>query len=166
MSASTGKNSHCSYCGAAFAAKKSWPRTCEVCGETSFANPVPVAVALVPVDGGLLAVRRAIEPHSGGIALPGGYINLGESWQQAAARELWEETGVEVEAGEFQIFEALSAPDGSLLVFGLAQPRKAADLPPFRSSAESSDRTVVDDPQALVFSLHAAAARRFFESAG
>src|SRR6476659_9743246 len=51
----------------------------------SWANPLPVSVVLVPVDGGLLLVRRAIPPV-GQLALPGGYINLGESWEEAGAR--------------------------------------------------------------------------------
>ena len=159
------KNSHCSYCGAAFAPGVGWPRTCQACGSTSFVNPIPVAVALLPVDGGLLAVRRAIEPHFGRLALPGGYINLGETWQQAAARELWEETGVKIEADELQVFDAASAPDGTLLLFGLARARTASDLPPFQSDAESSERVVVYDPEGLAFALHAAAARQFFQQA-
>ncbi len=62
----------------------------------SFLNPLPVAVMLVPAAGGLVVIRRGIEPAKGLLALPGGYINLGESWQQAAARELFEETGIRV----------------------------------------------------------------------
>jgi ADP-ribose pyrophosphatase YjhB (NUDIX family) len=41
----------------------------------------------------VLLVRRNIEPQIGQLALPGGYMNLGETWQQAGARELFEETG-------------------------------------------------------------------------
>ena len=56
------RNSHCSYCGHPFSPHQPWPRTCANCGEISFQNPAPVAVVLVPIDGGLLAVRRGIEP--------------------------------------------------------------------------------------------------------
>ena len=72
------KNSHCSYCGAAFADAQPWPRTCTTCKETSFTNPLPVAVVLVPVGAGLLAVRRAIPPGRGQLALPGGYCSSHE----------------------------------------------------------------------------------------
>jgi 8-oxo-dGTP pyrophosphatase MutT (NUDIX family) len=39
-------------------------------------------------------VRRAIPPARDTLALPGGFIDYGESWQNAAARELREETGI------------------------------------------------------------------------
>jgi len=155
------KHSHCSYCGQAFAPQQPWPRTCARCGQVSYLNPLPVAVVLLPVDDGLLVVRRAIEPHKGSLALPGGYINWGESWQAAAARELGEETGLWIDAQELQAFDVLSAPDGTLLVFGLAQPRRLADLPPFQGDHESSERVIITDPQALAFSLHIQAAGRF-----
>ena len=39
-----------------------WPRRCGACGETSYLNPTPVAVAVQPVGDGLLVVRRGIPP--------------------------------------------------------------------------------------------------------
>lgn len=88
------KHAHCGYCGSAFAADQPWPRLCASCHRVSYLNPTPVAVCLLPVDGGLLCVRRAIPPAVGQLALPGGYIDLAETWQGAAARELFEETGI------------------------------------------------------------------------
>ena len=79
------KNSHCSYCGARFAEDGPWPRRCAACANVSYLNPLPVAVLLQPVDDGLLVIRRAIAPV-GRLALPGGFIDVGESWQAAAAR--------------------------------------------------------------------------------
>ena len=159
-----GKNTHCSYCGCEFEPGPGWPRVCAGCGNTTFLNPAPVSVVLLPVEGGLLAVRRAIPPHIGMLALPGGYINVGESWQQAGARELLEETGVQIEPDELRAYDVRSAPDSTLLIFGLAQPRRLADLPPFYSSdAESSERTVIYDAAGLAFSLHAAVAGAFLQ---
>src|SRR5512134_771964 len=115
----SGRNAHCSYCGARYDEQQPWPRTCASCGVESYLNPAPVAVMLVPVDGGLLTVRRAIPPRIGELALPGGFINLGETWQQAAARELLEETGVVVDPGAIGLHTVLSPPDGAfVLVFG------------------------------------------------
>src|SRR5262245_9804473 len=113
------KNAHCSYCGSRFDEGATWPRGCGSCGETSYLNPLPVAVLLVPVDGGLLAIRRAIPPV-GKLALPGGFIDYGESWQQACAREVREEAQLEIAPGTIREMRVLSAPDGTLLVFGLA----------------------------------------------
>lgn len=155
------KNSYCSYCGAAFNPLQTWPRTCENCGQTSYLNPLPVSVVLLPVGKGLLAVRRAIEPHKGHLALPGGYINQWETWQQAGVRELLEETGIWLDAQDLRIFDAHSAPDGTLLIFGLAPARLPESLPAYVTNLESSQRTVIFDASRLAFSLHARVAARF-----
>src|SRR5215813_12854269 len=98
------KDAHCSYCGHAFAPGQPWPRTCGHCNHISYRNPLPVAVVLVPVDRGLLVVRRNIEPGFGKLALPGGYVDFLESWQQAGAREVFEETGLRLAPAEIQDF--------------------------------------------------------------
>ena len=156
------KNSHCSFCGHPFGAGHSWPRTCANCGNTSYVNPLPVAVLLLPVDDGLLVVRRGIPPRLGELALPGGYINVGESWQAAAVRELFEETGVTADPAAVREFAVRSAPDGTLLVFGLAAPTSEAALPPFAPTAEASERLVLRAPAPLAFPLHTAIAAQFF----
>ena len=76
-----------------------WPRVCAACGTIAYRNPLPVAVALLPVfdarGTGLVVITRTIEPQRGGVALPGGFVDLGETWQKAVVRELKEETGIE-----------------------------------------------------------------------
>lgn len=159
------KNSHCSYCGARFDPAAPWPRRCASCGNTSYLNPLPVAVVLLPVDDGLLAIRRAIPPV-GKLALPGGFIDAGESWQHAAARELREETGFEIDPGTLREARVLSAPDGTLLVFGLAPPLASATLPPFTPSAETSECVVLRAPDGeMAFPLHAQVVREYFSGA-
>src|SRR5262249_27344130 len=138
------RNSHCSFCGQAFAPDAPWPRTCAACSEISYLNPLPVAVTLAPVDGGLLVVRRGIGPGLGKLALPGGYINHGESWQAACAREVREETGLSLNPDRIREFAVRSAPDGTLLVFGLAAPLRRVDLPAFKLDAETLDVLVID----------------------
>jgi ADP-ribose pyrophosphatase YjhB (NUDIX family) len=157
------KNSHCSYCGHRFDDGQSWPRICRHCGNVSFLNPLPVAVVLLPIDRGLLVVRRNIEPKRGWLALPGGYINYGESWQQAGARELLEETGVAIAPADLREFCVKSAPDSTLLVFGLARPLRQQDLPPFEPNEETQAIDVLTGPQALAFSTHTEALREYFE---
>ncbi len=156
------KNSHCSYCGAAYAVDLPWPRTCASCDAISYLNPLPVAVLLLPVDYGVLVVRRATPPRLGQWALPGGFIDQGESWQAAAARELREEAGIIVDPAEVRLLDALSAPDGTVLIFGTALPRRACELPAFAAGAEVSQRKVLARPEPLAFPLHIAVVERWF----
>lgn len=152
------KNSHCSSCGARLD-DTSFPRRCPGCGALTYANPIPVAVVLIPVETGLLAVRRAIPPRVGALALPGGYINLGETWQEAGAREVQEETGIVIAAANIRDFRVRSAPDGNLLIFGLAP--GLPSLPILAANAEVSELVVVDGGTALAFPLHAEIVREY-----
>lgn len=156
------KDSHCSSCGAPFAADQPWPRRCARCGQWSYRNPLPVTVVLLPVGDGLLAVRRAHTPGNGALALPGGFIELPESWQQAGARELREETGVVVDPDSLTVYRVYSAPDGTLLIFALAPPHPIEDLPPFSPSPEASERVILTAPAELAFSLHTRVLGEYF----
>lgn len=156
--------SHCSFCGALYPVELTgWPRTCPTCGNTSYRNPLPVAVAVVPVENGVLLVRRTIPPQVGQLALPGGFINLGESWQSAAAREVHEETGFVIDPAAIRLFDTRSAPDGTLLVFGLAAPLAASDLAAFTATSEASEVAVATEPITLAFSLHTEVLALYFE---
>jgi ADP-ribose pyrophosphatase YjhB (NUDIX family) len=157
------KNMHCSYCGHPYAPDQAWPRACSSCGHISYLNPLPVGVTLLPVDGGLLCVRRTIEPAAGEVALPGGFLEVGETWQEGCARELREETGIHIDPAEVQLFRVYSAArEGLLLAFGLARPRRSADLPAFVHNDEVSERMVLPGPQRLAFPLHTRAAEEYF----
>lgn len=156
------RNSHCSFCGHLFNAEQAWPRECGNCKNITYLNPTPVAVVLLPVDGGLYTIRRGIEPRKGQLALPGGYINLGESWQKAAARELYEESGITIDVEEVKLFNVLSAPDGTVLIFGIANERRSEDLPEFIISEETSEALIIKEPQNLAFPLHSQVVREFF----
>lgn len=120
----------------------------------TFRNPLPVTVVIQPVDEGVLTVRRTIQPRSGWLALPGGYIEFGESWQAAGARELWEEAGVQIDPDTLREVRVFSSPDNALIVVALA-PRLAGDqLSEFLVTPEASERVILTTPQELAFPLH------------
>lgn len=158
---------HCTFCGARFTSGQPWPRRCGACGETSYLNPSPVAVAVQPVGTGLLAVRRGIAPARGRLALPGGFIDVGETWQEATVRELFEETGVKSDPAGVRHYDTVSAPDGTILVFGLlAALPSTRHLPPAPAEDETLSREVLYGPTELGFSIHTAIATRWFTERG
>ncbi|OAA27523.1 ADP-ribose pyrophosphatase [Frankia sp. EI5c] len=162
------RNSFCSCCGTRYQPDAVWPRVCAGCGETTWRNPTPVAVALLPVaeaDGGhgLVVVRRDIEPGRGELALPGGFMEVGEVWQEATVRELREETGIVAAAADVRLFDVHSGNDGGvLLVFGLLPERPRADLPPVTATDETTEWLVVTSPRRLVFPTHTEALAAYF----
>ncbi|MFB9237932.1 NUDIX domain-containing protein [Plantactinospora siamensis] len=151
--------SHCSYCGTAYPAGAGWPRACVACGQLVWRNPLPVAVAILPVrtdDGlGVVVQRRDIEPARGLLSLPGGFIEYGEDWQDALVRELREETNLIADADAVRLYSVLSAPaGGSLLIFGELPEVSYDDLPPSRPTEESTEWLVLTEPAELAFSTH------------
>ena len=155
------RNSHCSYCGTRYESELVWPRECESCGNRSYLNPLPVVVVLVPVPGGLVAIRRNIEPRKGTVTLPGGYIDMGESWQEGGRRELFEETGMEIAAEDLKLYDVMNGLDGTLIVFGLAREEALRALKPFKSE-ETQEVLLIDGPTELGFEMHTRVVARYF----
>ena len=146
--------SYCSYCGQPYGADAVWPRHCRHCDNTTFRNPLPVAVVLQPVDGGVLTVRRTIEPRKGWLAWPGGYIDWGETWQEAGAREVWEEAGIQIDPAGLREIRVFSASNSTLMIVAQATPLTLADLPEFVVNSEASERVILTAPEELAFPLH------------
>ncbi|HYN88740.1 MAG TPA: NUDIX domain-containing protein [Ardenticatenaceae bacterium] len=73
---------------------------CPACGFVYFADPKVAAGVLVERDGRILLGRRRWNPGMGLWYLPSGFVDYGESVVRAAAREVYEETGLTVQATE------------------------------------------------------------------
>jgi ADP-ribose pyrophosphatase YjhB (NUDIX family) len=83
--------------------------TCADCGFIAYENPKVVTGSVVEVDGRIMLCRRAIEPRRGFWTIPAGYMELGETVEEAARREATEEACAEI------------AIDGMLAVYSIAR---------------------------------------------
>ncbi|MBI5931174.1 MAG: NUDIX hydrolase [Chloroflexi bacterium] len=72
-------------------------RTCPGCGYIHFQDPKVAAIAFIVDANRVLLVKRAENPEKGKWSLPGGFVDAGEDPRQAAIREAFEETGLQVE---------------------------------------------------------------------
>ena len=161
----TDRHGHCGYCGTPFNPAAEWPRQCQGCGNTSYLNPIPVVVVLVPVGDGVVLVRRGIEPARGTLTLPGGYMGIGETWQEAGVRELEEETGIVIPAGEITLYDVMNGLDDTLVIFGLAKQQPAEVCRPF-SSDETMEVVLIKEPRELGFPMHTRVVERYFRGRG
>jgi ADP-ribose pyrophosphatase YjhB (NUDIX family) len=88
---------HCPRCGQP--PTIDFPRSirCRACGYGAYYNPKPVACA-IPRDehGRLWLLRRGFEPNVGCWSMPGGFVDLGESVEDAAKREVMEEMALPI----------------------------------------------------------------------
>lgn len=70
--------------------------TCPACGTAvkAYRNPVPTVDIIIEIDGGIVLISRKNAPF--GWALPGGFVDYGETLENAAVREAAEETALRI----------------------------------------------------------------------
>jgi 8-oxo-dGTP diphosphatase len=174
------KISHCSECGTPYPNIEDWPRSCQSCETLRWLNPIPVVAVMQPVivndvspdtmrfrHRALVIAKRAIEPCKGEWALIGGFMNVEESVEEAAAREFREETSLEL-AGVPRI--AFTMPVGGRVrhqLMLMTYVDKSLSKEVFDRARPCSENEEIglffaDDNRQLAFPSHRDAAARFF----
>ena len=113
----------CPYCGEKVIEKSFGERNhcyCQKCDIIHYENPLPAVAALVlNQKDQLLLVKRSVEPAKGKWCLPGGFIEIDESIEEAVLRELEEETGIKGEIeGLIDFFSQKGLHYRAILIFG------------------------------------------------
>lgn len=82
---------------------------CPECGAiiSVYRNPLPTVDIIIKIQGGIVLIQRKNPPY--GWALPGGFIDYGESAENAAIREAKEETSLEI--SDLRLLSVYSAPN-------------------------------------------------------
>lgn len=83
--------------------------TCPDCGFIAYENPKIVVGSVVAEGDRVLLCRRAIQPRAGFWTIPAGYMEMGETVQEGAMREAWEEARARI------------ALDGVLALYSIAR---------------------------------------------
>jgi ADP-ribose pyrophosphatase YjhB (NUDIX family) len=135
---------------------------CTTCGTIHYRNPKLVTGCIPEFDGRILICRRAIEPRRGYWTIPAGFMEVGETLQQAAARECQEEALARVEIGSLcAIVHVLHAEQVHVMF------RAALAEPSFGVGAESQEVELCDERalpwQDLAFKSVEFTLRRYFE---
>jgi ADP-ribose pyrophosphatase YjhB (NUDIX family) len=130
-----------------------------------FRNPLPVAVLLVMSNEGLVVIRRALKDGYGKLAIPGGFQNLGETWQVACCREFEEEVGIKLDPSKVTIYDAVTVQDGGInLIFGVY-----ADViadPVFIPDSEVLEVLELNEPVETAFPAHTVIMNRYLREIG
>ena len=82
---------------------------CPDCGHVAYENPKVVVGSVVTEGDSVLLCRRAIEPRRGYWTIPAGYMEMGETTEEGARREAWEEARARI------------ALEGVLAVYSIAR---------------------------------------------
>lgn len=135
---------------------------CPSCSTIHYCNPNIIAGCIATFDDKVLLCRRAIEPQVGYWTLPAGFLENGETTEEGAARESWEEARarVEIEA----LYGLFNVPHISQVYMiyraQLLTPTVSAGVESLEARLFSEDEIPWDQ---LAFSVVETTLKRFFE---
>jgi ADP-ribose pyrophosphatase YjhB (NUDIX family) len=147
----------CSHCGGelkhAFADGRERP-VCSRCGNIAYMNPLPCVAAVLVRDGRVLLVKRNIEPGLGEWGLPAGFMEWGESPEEALKREVLEETSLHCDSLQLiTVCSEIIEPYGHVVILGYTADSDHGD--PFPGDdAEKAEFFQLNSHPELAFVTH------------
>ena len=160
---------HCSSCGSLVIEKipdgdnrHRW--VCERCDTVHYQNPKIVVGSVAEQNGKILLCRRAIKPRYGYWTVPAGFMELGETMEQGAAREILEEACAEVQIGRlYASVDVVEAGQVHLFFTAIL-------LSDFGAGDESLEAALFSEQEIpwpeIAFRSNKFALEKFFEDAG
>lgn len=135
---------------------------CPSCSTIHYSNPNIIAGCIATFDNKVLLCRRAIEPQIGYWTLPAGFLENGETTEEGAARESWEEARARVEIDA--LYGLFNVPHISQVYMiyraQLMSPKVSAGIESLEARLFSEDEIPWDQ---LAFSVVETTLKRFFE---
>ena len=138
-------------------------KCCLVCGFVFYKNPAPASGVIIERDGKVLLVKRKYPPFKGDWTLPAGFVEYGESPEDCAVREIYEETNLKIKLDS--VFGVYSGRDDprvyAVLIVYLAKgftgkPKSGDDAQELEFFAEDNI------PSNIAFSAHRQVLRDYF----
>ncbi|MEJ2672785.1 MAG: NUDIX hydrolase [Deltaproteobacteria bacterium] len=108
---------------------------CPRCGFIFYLDPKVVVVAMIPKDNGLVLVRQDRDHRCDSWVLPGGFVNLGESLEEAVIREVREETRLLIRVD--RVLNAYSYPGSQKVVLSFVTEYLLGELAPGDETLEA-----------------------------
>ncbi len=145
---------YCSKCSAESArVEAGWKRQCPACGTEHFPRTDPVAIMLAVKDGRALIGRQKMWPPGFHSCLAG-FCEPGETIEQAAARELFEEAGVSCDPASAEYIACQPWPFPSSLMVGLILEADSFDLTIDEKEIESAQWVTRDEMKSILEGTH------------
>jgi ADP-ribose pyrophosphatase YjhB (NUDIX family) len=95
---------------------------CPACNYVYYDNPKVLVACILFHEDKVLWIKRATEPYAGRWAMPAGFVEKGETVEQAAARELFEGTRLRLSPDQLSIYSVASLPDINQIYISLIAP--------------------------------------------
>jgi len=136
--------------------------TCPQCGFIHYRNHVPAAGVILETAAGGLLVRRRFDPRAGAWCLPAGFMEFGESPEDCAVRELFEETGLRGRLRRlFNVYTGSDDPRTRAILIVFVAELAGGTLTPGDDAIEAGWFPLDEPPEPLAFQSHTRALHEY-----